>query len=298
MTNSTIDRIPMHYPTVLAPLSLTAADTPPRSWIQLAKTGKFKSKRYGEFSITRDDLKTMLHNFKHVTPLAPTELPVDFDHLSMEAAKPGDGIAAGWFKNLELRGSGDELWGEVEWTTDAATKIRNKEYRYVSPSFVKNHEHKDGTKIGTTLLAAAITNHPFLEGMAALTLCADDLAVAVSTAPDQQPTKSEDTMQDLQTKAERFEARVTQLSKGTKSWAHAFHLAQQEDEAGAMAYRLAGISAKAVEDAAIPAFNLSVRSGESFDQVAQRYAAEKGVSLRQAIHDVGRARPDLASARG
>ncbi len=35
---------------------------------------------------------------------------------------------------------------------------------------MKDHAHKDGTKIGTTLLAAAITNHPFLEGMQALTL--------------------------------------------------------------------------------------------------------------------------------
>ena len=40
----------------------------------------------------------------------------------------------------------------------------------MSPSFVKDHVHKDGKKIGTTLLAAAITNHPFLEGMRAITL--------------------------------------------------------------------------------------------------------------------------------
>jgi hypothetical protein len=48
--------------------------------------------------------------------------------------------------------------------------IENRAYRFVSPSFVKDHTHKDGRKIGTTLLAAAITNHPFLEGMSALTL--------------------------------------------------------------------------------------------------------------------------------
>ena len=58
----------------------------------------------------------------------------------------------------------------TEWTPDAATSIEKKESRFVSPSFVKDHTHKDGTKIGTTLLAAAITNHPFLEGMKALTL--------------------------------------------------------------------------------------------------------------------------------
>jgi hypothetical protein len=73
-------------------------------------------------------------------------------------------------KNLELREDGDELWANVEWTPDGADAIKNKEYRFVSPSFVKDHTHKNGDKIGTTLLAAAITNHPFLEGMKALTL--------------------------------------------------------------------------------------------------------------------------------
>ena len=37
----------------------------------------------------------MLHNFTEVTPKAPTELPIDYDHLSMDPQKPGDGIAAG-----------------------------------------------------------------------------------------------------------------------------------------------------------------------------------------------------------
>lgn len=141
-----------------------------RSWIQLAKTGQWKSKRYGTFAITKDDLSQMYHNFNEVTPTAPTELPIDYDHMSMDPKKPGDGIAAGWMKKLELRKDGQELWAEVEWTPGGATKVDAKEYRFVSPSFVKNHTHKDGTKIGTTLLAAAITNHPFLEGMSALTL--------------------------------------------------------------------------------------------------------------------------------
>jgi len=141
-----------------------------RSWIQLARTGAFTSNRYGKFSITKDDLSMMLQNFSNVTPMAPTELPIDYDHLSMDPKKPGDGIAAGWMKKLELRANGDELWAEVEWTPTGASRVENGEYRYVSPSFVKDHTHKDGKKIGTTLLAAAITNHPFLEGMSALTL--------------------------------------------------------------------------------------------------------------------------------
>lgn len=164
----TLDKIILSWPT---PIDLASKDEKTRrSWIQLARTGSFTSNRYGKFSITKDDLQSMFYNFKNITPKAPTQLPIDYDHLSMDPKSPGDGIAAGWMRELELREDGDELWAQVEWTKDGARRIENKEYRFVSPSFVKDHTHKDGKKIGTTLLAAAVTNHPFLEGMSALTL--------------------------------------------------------------------------------------------------------------------------------
>jgi len=170
MSTGTLQRVVLTYPTVVN-LTETTDASAPRSWIQLARTGSFVSKRYGKFSITREDLAQMLSNFTTITPKAPTLLPVDWDHLSMQDPKqPGDGAAAGWMKKLELRDGGNTLWAEVEWTPKAAEAIKNREYQFVSPSFVQNHTHKDGQKIGTTLLAAAITNHPFLEGMQALTL--------------------------------------------------------------------------------------------------------------------------------
>jgi len=164
-----MNKVILSWPSLIQ-LAEATAGSASRSWIQLARTGSFVSNRYGKFSITREDLTTMLSNFNDITPKAPTELPIDYDHLSMDPKKPGDGMAAGWMKKLELRGDGEELWAEVEWTPDGAARIAKKEYRFVSPSFVKDHTHKDGKKIGTTLLAAAITNHPFLEGMKALTL--------------------------------------------------------------------------------------------------------------------------------
>ncbi len=185
MNYPSLDRIILSSPSLLAP----AEGAPASSWIQVCKTGEFTSNRYGKFAITKDDLKQMLHNFKHVTPKAPTELPVDWDHLSMNPKTPGDGAAAGWFKDLQLREDGEELWGHVQWTPKGAEAIANKEYRFVSPSFVKDHTHKNGEKIGCTLLAAAITNHPYLENMAALTLYSfsamGDLALDVepTTAP-------------------------------------------------------------------------------------------------------------------
>lgn len=169
-----IQRVVLSWPTHLVSTDLKSdgEEASAASWMQIARTGNFVSQRYGKFSITKDDLAQMLNNFRNITPKAPTRLPVDYDHLSMDPKKPGDGMAAGWMKDLELRADGEELWGLVEWTPDAAVAIKKKQYQFVSPSFVKDYIYKDGNEIGTTLLAAAITNHPFLEGMAALTLSA------------------------------------------------------------------------------------------------------------------------------
>jgi len=375
---ATLNRVILSLPSLVS-LATTTADTDaPRSWIQLAKTGTFQSSRYGTFSITCDDLAQMLHNFNHVTPQAPTEVPVDFDHLSMDPKQPGDGKAAGWLKHVELRANGEELWGEVEWTPEAADLIENRAYRFVSPSFVKDHTHKDGRKIGTTLLAAAITNHPFLEGMAALTLATPALAgvhlhaalrdlvaspvvtlaergqhvtfqpdaertpeltdeerqqtfvvktvdgefvrlarlngtefgwfkteMQLAPAPAPERATEDTTMQDTKTtetdiekKAAAFAARVAELSR-SRTPLDAISLAMAQDAEGAEAYRLAGIGAAKVEAApASTSINLSVREGETFDALAMRYAHEHGVSLRQAVREVGKARPDLAVTRG
>jgi hypothetical protein len=377
-----LESIILSYPSLIhldAPSSDTAG---PRSWIQLARTGSFVSKRYGKFAITKDDLSQMSVNFRDITPKSPTELPIDYDHLSMDPKKPGDGIAAGWLKKVELRENGEELWGQVEWTPDAAERIEKKEYRFVSPSFIKDHTHKNGQKIGTTLLAAAITNHPFLEGMQALTLFnfsamgdlalgdfpptlttatlhlaavgqhvgfkddasvipelsddersqtyqvkavigdGDDQFVRLTTsdgatqigwfradqlAPADAQRKQEDgpmpdqkkeiqTMSDINTAAARFERRVNELFTGGRTLRDALDLAQVQDEEGAEAYRLAGLGSEMTPEHA-PIVSLSSRTGEGFDQLAERYAVENRVSLREAIHAVGVARPDLAEAR-
>ncbi len=191
---SLIDRVILSYPTHLSEIPVVAAQpaaatTNPTSWIQIAKCGEFVSQRYGEFAITREDLSTMLHNFQNITPKAPTRLPIDVDHLSMSPEKPWDGVAAGWINDLALRDDGDTLWALVEWTPQGAAAIKDKQYQFVSPSFVKDYTDKSGERIGTTLLAAAITNHPFLEGMAALTLSAGlkEMATPLLLADDDAP---------------------------------------------------------------------------------------------------------------
>src|SRR5687768_9739395 len=96
---ATLDRLVLSFPSLLNLTGTTAdRDGTLRSWIQLARTGSFQSHRYGKFSITREDLAQMAHNFNEVTPRAPTQLPIDFDHLSMDPKHPGDGKAAGWLQ--------------------------------------------------------------------------------------------------------------------------------------------------------------------------------------------------------
>ena len=73
------------------------SDSKPTSWIQVAKIGKWFSQKYGNIAIAAADLEKMLYNFSNVTPVSPTRLPVDYDHMSLEPKAPGDGKAAGWF---------------------------------------------------------------------------------------------------------------------------------------------------------------------------------------------------------
>src|SRR2546429_7913127 len=92
----------------------------PGDWFQLAKTGVFFSPVYGKIEITPQDLATMYRNFKTKTPLAPTKIPLDYDHLSDDPQKPGDGKAAGWIDDIAVGTDGNTLWAKPSWTHNAA----------------------------------------------------------------------------------------------------------------------------------------------------------------------------------
>jgi phage I-like protein len=146
----------------LALVTLSADDGDQRSSaVQLFKVGKYWDERYGNFKIDETDLSQMVANFG-----TPAIVPVDFNHGTSRPTSPEAGKAAGRIVSLELRAEGRELWGQVEWTEYAASKIEAKEYLAMSPTFRYNYKHSDGRALGTTLLAAALTNRPVLDGMA------------------------------------------------------------------------------------------------------------------------------------
>jgi len=137
------------------------------SWIQVAATGEdFQRADIGRFSITSEMLREMAANFNDGRwPIPPTSLIADYEHGSAIADGPETGKAAGTVKKLELRESDSELWALVEWTPAATQAIRDREYRCISPEFHRAFTTPTGDKIGCALLAIAITNRPFLQGM-------------------------------------------------------------------------------------------------------------------------------------
>lgn len=86
-----------------------------------------------------------------------SDIPVDYEHQSeKETSKPLPVPAAGWIKQLEVRSNG--IWARVEWTSKATELIRNREYRYLSPTFTYFVNSQEIERISSV----ALVHHPNL----------------------------------------------------------------------------------------------------------------------------------------
>lgn len=152
------------------PADITAADLSKPVWNQIAKLGEFRGHAAGPFSLTGQIFDEIIRNFAEIDG---SRIAFDFEHASeqdpSDGSIPSEGAPAqGWITQLENRGS-DGLWGLVEWLEPARTYIKEKKYRGVSPAIRFNARHPvSGKNIGARLTSAALTNKPFLRGMAPL----------------------------------------------------------------------------------------------------------------------------------
>jgi phage I-like protein len=155
-----IDRLGASF-ALLHEFDSTAVETG-RRWIQLAKAGDWHNARHGAVPITTDDLRTMHANFSTgLYPPPGVKPPIDYEHLSTKQdRKPGDGEAAGWIEETQLRSEDTELWGLVDWVEEAKERIKSKKYRYFSPTFHRNWIAHGGKAIGPVLFGGALTNYP------------------------------------------------------------------------------------------------------------------------------------------
>ncbi len=89
------------------------------------------------------------------------DVVIDYEHQTLNAEDNGQPApAAGWFRELEWREGLGLYATDVLWTANAARHIEAGEYRYISPVF----EFDPTTGEVTTILMAALTNYPALDG--------------------------------------------------------------------------------------------------------------------------------------
>lgn len=89
----------------------------------------------------------------------PVRIPGDYHHASINAGKTGaKAPACGWIEPSSITAEANGIWGEVEWTADAAEAIRKKEYLYTSPVFSVNQ----ATNEILALKGFALTHYPNL----------------------------------------------------------------------------------------------------------------------------------------
>lgn len=85
------------------------------------------------------------------------DMVCDYEHQTLAGV---EAPAAGWIKKLINKGE-EGTWAEVEWTDKAKAYIANREYRYVSPVFLK----RPSDNMVVKLVNVALTNQPNIDGM-------------------------------------------------------------------------------------------------------------------------------------
>lgn len=146
----------------------TLADIPEldagrRTTIAVARIGELWDPRYGRFAIKQSEVDGWKRN---LSSTFGGRVSIDYDHSS---DRGGGTKAAAWITGLHQQG--ELVTADVEFTPAGAKSVRDGDYLYISPTFVRSYLNEHGQKCGPALLGAALTNRPVLrKGMPTLSL--------------------------------------------------------------------------------------------------------------------------------
>lgn len=141
------------------------SDSPIPMHVLILKMGRnqfTKDGEQGEFDVTDEDIENIIKEFL----CRQRDLAFDYEHgtLDNEAQRKGDSPASGWVKSL-VKGEDGNLYADVKsWTPKAQERLKNKEYRYMSPVLLFDRK----TKRPKAVHSIALTNHPSLHNYPAL----------------------------------------------------------------------------------------------------------------------------------
>jgi phage I-like protein len=143
-------RVEVEYVPAKLVMALKAGEAPTE--IQVIPFGSHETGK-GDFVLDEEGMAAILADFEG----RANDMVIDYEHQTLTG---GEAPAAGWIKKLVNKGR-DGLWAVVEWTERAKEYLKNREYRYLSPVFLKTID--DGKVV--RLLNAALTNTPAIDGM-------------------------------------------------------------------------------------------------------------------------------------
>ena len=148
--------------------ALSTGDADGRVWVQIAKAGRF-FKDGKPFELNSRIFDEVCQNFKSQNI---GRVQYDFEHASEMPPSAGnipvEGTPAqGWA--YEFKHNGRQLFALTEWKGLARDYIQNDQYQGVSPAIRWNQKDREsGKPIGAVISSIALTNCPFLTGMAPL----------------------------------------------------------------------------------------------------------------------------------
>lgn len=119
--------------------------------VQIAPFGKWKGYN-GDTEVIQNVDNVAFENIADELASEPREILVDLDHRS-EQDTDRDTKAMAWASNISL--GTDGIYADFKWTTDGAEAVKDRSYRFVSPTWILNEE---GSPI--KLLRIALTNRP------------------------------------------------------------------------------------------------------------------------------------------
>ncbi len=130
------------------PLSGADGAAPPPTEIQISPGGEVQTETQGRFVMDAEAQAALIAQFTR----AGHDLVIDYRHASLQE---GQAPAAGWITRLISKGA-QGLWAAVNWTEQAATYLRNREYRYLSPVLLV----RKSDRRPVALHSVALTNTP------------------------------------------------------------------------------------------------------------------------------------------
>ncbi|MDP2373161.1 phage protease [Reyranella sp.] len=144
---------------VTASVYMPIPDGSPPEWVKLLPIGRIETNdsRPGWMIADRAEAERIVAASQ--ARAGNRELPFDYDHQTVFSAVRGVGgtaKASGWMKQLEVRDDG--IWARAEWTPAAAAALTDREYRYISPTFL---DTPDGRVV--SIWGAALTITPALD---------------------------------------------------------------------------------------------------------------------------------------